>query len=109
MPDALGNVAELGTANVFMGKDGVVYTPAANGTFLNGITRQRVATLLRHVGVTVVEKSLSYAEFTTADEIFSTGNFSKLAPITRIDARALKPGPFFAKARALYWEFAHGG
>jgi branched-chain amino acid aminotransferase len=107
MCDALGNVAELGTANVFMAKDGVVYTPAANGTFLNGITRQRVIKLLRHAGVTVVEKSLAYAEFKTADEIFSTGNFSKLAPITRIDERPLKPGPYYTKARALYWEFAH--
>ena len=42
MRDMLGNIAELGTANVFMAKDGVVYTPAPNGTFLNGITRQRV-------------------------------------------------------------------
>ena len=108
MCDALGNVAELGTANVFMAKDGVVYTPAANGTFLNGITRQRVAKLLRHAGVTVVEKSLSYAEFKAADEIFSTGNFSKLAPITRIDKRELAPGPFYARARTLYWEYAHG-
>jgi branched-chain amino acid aminotransferase len=86
----------------------VVYTPAANGTFLNGITRQRVIKLLRHVGVTVVEKTLSYAEFKSADEIFSSGNFSKLSPITRIDERKLAPGPFYAKARALYWEFAHG-
>ena len=107
MCDALGNVAELGTANVFMARDGVVYTPAANGTFLNGITRQRVIKLLRHAGVTVVEKSLAYAEFKAADEIFSTGNFSKLAPITRIDGRKLAPGPFYAQARALYWEYAH--
>ena len=47
MCDMLGNIAELGTANVFMAKDGVVYTPVANGTFLNGITRQRVIALLR--------------------------------------------------------------
>ena len=39
MCDMLGNVAELGTANIFMAKDGVVFTPAANGTFLSGITR----------------------------------------------------------------------
>src|SRR5262249_27765463 len=107
MCDALGNVAELGTANVFMAKDGVVYTPAANGTFLNGITRHRLIKLLRHAGVTVVEQSLSYAEFKAADEIFSTANFSKLAPITRIDERPLAPGRFYTKARALYWEFAH--
>ena len=53
MLDMLGNVAEFGNANVFMAKDGVVYTPAPNGTFLNGITRQRVIDLLRGDGVTV--------------------------------------------------------
>ena len=42
MCDMLGNVAELATANVFMARDGVVMTPAANGTFLDGVTRQRV-------------------------------------------------------------------
>src|SRR5262245_8381850 len=40
--DMLGNVAELATANIFMGRDGVVFTPVPNGTFLNGITRLRV-------------------------------------------------------------------
>ena len=53
--DLLGNVAELATANIFIGKDGVVFTPAPNGTFLNGITRQRVIKLLRDAGVSVVE------------------------------------------------------
>ena len=107
MRDMLGNVAELGTANVFMAKDGVVYTPAANGTFLNGITRQRIIRLFRDVGIVVVEKSMSYAAFQAADEIFTTGNFSKVSPITRIDGRELKPGPFYSKARELYWAFAH--
>lgn len=54
--DVLGNVAELATSNIFMAKDGVVYTPIPNGTFLAGITRQRVIGLLRDSGVTVVEK-----------------------------------------------------
>ena len=103
----LGNVAELGTANVFLVKDGVVYTPAPNGTFLNGITRQRVIKLLSEAGVTVVEKTLSYADFQNADEIFSSGNFSKVSPITRIDERALPPGPLYRQARELYWAFAH--
>ena len=51
LSDMLGNVAELGTANIFMAKDGVVFTPVANGTFLSGITRARVITLLREAGV----------------------------------------------------------
>jgi branched-chain amino acid aminotransferase len=107
MTDALGNVAELGTANVFMAKDGIVYTPAPNGTFLNGLTRQRVVKLLRDAGTTVVEKTLTYADFLAADEIFSTANFSKLSPVIRIDDRVLAPGAFYTKARQLYWDFAH--
>ncbi len=106
--DALGHVAELATSNVFLAKDGAVFTPAPNGTFLNGITRQRVMKLLQDDGVTVIEKSLAYADFQAADEIFSTGNFSKVTPITRIDERALQPGPFYGRARKLYWDFAHG-
>lgn len=106
--DMLGHIAELGNSNIFMAKDGVVYTPAANGTFLSGITRQRVIELLRGDGVTVIERSLSYRDFETADEIFASGNFAKVQPIIRIDDRSLQPGPFYAKARKLYWEFAHG-
>lgn len=105
--DMLGNVAELATSNLFMAKDGIVYTPIPNGTFLAGITRYRVIALLRQEGVTVVEKSLTYSDFQAADEIFSTGNYSKVVPVTRIDSRALPMGPFYTKARELYWAFAH--
>ena len=108
VPDMLGNIAETSTSNVFMAKDGVVMTPAANGTFLNGITRQRVIDLLRGDGVSVVEQTLRYPDFLGADEIFSSGNFAKVAPVTRIDDRSLQPGPFYSRARKLYWEFAHG-
>jgi branched-chain amino acid aminotransferase len=57
--------------------------------------------------VNVVEKPLTYADFQEADEIFSTGNFAKVAPITGIDDRPLQPGPSFRRARELYWQFAH--
>lgn len=105
--DMLGNVAELATSNVFMAKDGIVFTPMANGTFLAGITRQRVIGLLRQAGVTVIEKTLTYQDFEKADEIFSTGNYSKVVPVTRIGDRALPFGPLYTKARELYWAFAH--
>ena len=105
--DMLGNIAELGTANIFMVKDGVVCSPAPNGTFLAGITRARVIALLRESGATVVEATLRYSDFQSADEIFSTGNYTKVAPITRIDERDLQPGPVFRRARELYWEYAH--
>jgi len=107
MCDMLGNVAELASANVFFAKDGVVYTPAANGTFLAGITRQRTIALLRDAGVTVIEGTLRYPDFENADEIFSTGNYSKVVPVVRIGERSLQPGPFYRKARALYWDYAH--
>lgn len=105
--DMLGNVAELATANIFLGKDGVVFTPLPNGTFLNGITRQRVISLLRADGVMVMETTLRYRDFETADEIFSTGNYSKVMPVVRIDDRSLQPGPLYHRARELYWDFAH--
>lgn len=108
MLDMLGNVAEFANANAFFAKNGMVYTPAPNGTFLDGVTRRRVIGLLRSAGVEVVETTLTYADFASADEIFSTGNFQKVAPVTRIDDRGLAPGPLYRKARALYWEFAHG-
>jgi branched-chain amino acid aminotransferase len=105
--DMLGNVAELASANVWMAKDGVVKTPAANGTYLAGVTRRRTLQLFRAAGIEVEETTLTHRDFLEADEIFSTGNYSKVQPITRIEDRVLQPGPFFAKARKLYWEFAH--
>ena len=107
MCDMLGNVAELATANIFMAKDGVVMTPIANGTFLNGVTRQRVLALLQADGVDAREANLGFADFDGADEIFVVGNYSKVTPVRRIDGRDLQPGPLFRRARKLYWEFAH--
>lgn len=105
--DMLGNVCETGLSNVFMVKDGVVFTPVANGSFLSGITRARTIGLLTGAGHTVVEKTLNARDFLDADEIFSTGNHSKVVPITRIENRDLQPGAVAKKARALYWEWAH--
>jgi branched-chain amino acid aminotransferase len=105
--DAVGNVAELANSNLFMAKDGVVYTPIPNGTFLAGITRKRVIGLLRDAGIPVVETVMRYEDLKDTDELFATGNASKVLPISRIDDRSLQPGPLYRKTRALYWEFAH--
>jgi branched-chain amino acid aminotransferase len=105
--DMLGNVAELATANVFMARGGEVFTPVPNGTFLNGITRQRVMGLLRHAGVTVHEVTLSVQDFREADEIFSTGNMNKVMPVIAFDDRNFQFGPIARKARSLYWDWAH--
>jgi len=106
MLDWRGNLAEGTGANLFLAINGELHTPTPD-CFLNGITRQRVIDLLRGEGVTVIEATLRYADFLAADEIFSTGNFAKVAPVIRIDDRQLTPGPFYARARKLYWDFAH--
>lgn len=106
--DMLGNVAETGTSNILMVKDGVVFTPAPNGTFLSGITRSRAIKLLREAGTEVVEKTLSVADFMEADEIFSTGNHSKVVPVIRIEDRDLQAGPVGRNTRQLYMDWAHG-
>ncbi|GGF45994.1 aminotransferase [Aliidongia dinghuensis] len=105
--DPLGHVAEFASANLFLVKDGVVVTPEPNGTFLNGITRQRVVRLLRQAGVEVQERVVTVQELLAADEIFATGNLGKVQPITRYEQRELGPGPLFQRARELYWAFAH--
>ena len=106
--DAIGNVAELATANFWIAKDGVAITPAPNGTFLNGITKQRVMQLLADRGVKVVEARVTWQDVMAADEVFSTGNYGKVLPITRVEDRDLQPGPVYAAAREAYWNWALG-
>jgi branched-chain amino acid aminotransferase len=107
MCDPIGNVAELTAQNVMFAKDGVCITPIPNGTFLNGITRQRVIGLLRDAGVSVVERTVRPAELLEADEIFSTGNHGKVVPCLRYESRTLAAGPIYRVARERYWAFAH--
>mgnify|MGYP001258236266 CR=1 FL=1 len=104
--DANGNVAELASANLWMAKGGVAMTPVANGTFLAGITRSRVLTLLRQDGIEAVEATLTPPDLEEADELFSTGNWGKVLPITRYGTRELPIGPVARRARELYVAFA---
>lgn len=104
--DLAGNVAETAMTNAFLVRDGEAFTPVPNGTFLNGITRQRVLALLAADGVKVHEAVLTVADFAAADEIFLTGNANKVMPVTRFEDRTLPFGPVARRARALYWDFA---
>jgi len=104
--DPNGNVAEFSYTNLFMVKDGTVHTPAINGTFLNGITRQRTIALLRQGGFEVAERAIAFEEVLAADELFGTGNYAKVTPCTRIEDRELQPGPVYRRARELYFEYA---
>ncbi|NLS02757.1 branched-chain amino acid aminotransferase [Rhizobium sp. P32RR-XVIII] len=108
MRDMNGNVVETASSNVFMVKDGVVYTPVANRTFLAGITRARVMGLLRQAGFDVREVTLSVEDFMNADEIFTSGNYSKVVGVNRLDDRNLQEGPITRKALDLYMDWAYG-
>lgn len=104
--DPNGNVAEFSFSNLFMVKDGVVHTPAANGTFLNGITRQRAIALLRDDGFTVEERTIDFEELLSADEMFATGNYTKIKPCTRVEDNEMPIGKVARRARELYWDWA---
>jgi len=104
--DAMGNVAETATTNVFMVKDREVFTPIANGTFLAGITRARHISNLRADGVKVHETVLTFDDFRSADEVFLSGNMSKITPVTAFEDRQYQVGPFTRKTREMYWDWA---
>ena len=104
--DALGNVAESATSNVFVARDGEVLTPAPNGTFLAGITRARHIANLRADGVTVREEVLTFDDVRAADEVFLSGNMMKVTPVTEFDGTHYQHGPLTRRARELYWDWA---
>lgn len=104
--DVEGNVAETASTNVFLVRDGVVFTPVPNGMFLNGLTRQRVIGLMRDNGVEVVECALRVEDFQSADEIFVTGNIAKVMPVAALDDRVFAQTPVASRVRQMYWDWA---
>ncbi|HAT31176.1 MAG TPA: branched-chain amino acid aminotransferase [Janthinobacterium sp.] len=105
--DSLGQVAEFASANLFfVTPAGQVVTPAPNGTFLAGITRARVIALLAQEGIAVEERAVLPEELDSAVEIFNTGNYGKVTPCVRYEARTLPVGPIATLARARYMAFA---
>ncbi len=107
--DAMGNVAETATANIFMVRDGEVFTPVPNGTFLAGITRARHISHLRADGVPIHETVLTFDDFNQADEVFMTGNMSKITPVTALDDIQYQTGPVSKRLREMYWDWAASG
>jgi branched-chain amino acid aminotransferase len=104
--DAAGNVAETATANIFMVRDGDIFTPIPNGTFLAGITRARHIKNLRKYGKNVFETVLSFQDFSEADEIFMSGNMTKITPITAFEDKNFQVGPVTKLTRELYWDWS---
>ena len=105
--DAMGNVAESAPANVFMVKDGEVFTPIPNGTFLAGITRARHIENMGRDGLQVHETVLSFDDFRGADEVFMSGNMAKVTPVTEFDGSNYQVGPVTRRVREMYWDWAH--
>ncbi len=89
MLDEHGFVSELNDTNLFMVKNGILYTPHANNC-LHGITRQLVIDLAKSIGVELVERNLSLTEFYNADEVFACGTMGELTPLYEIDGRRIE-------------------
>ena len=102
MLNHLGFVAEGSGDNVFVVRDGVIYTPPVEAGILEGITRNTVMELAREAGHQVVEKNLSRYEVYTADEMFLTGSAAEVIPAVKVDGREVgtgKPGPVTGELR----------
>jgi len=106
MRDGNENVVEFGSANLFIVKNGRVLTPEWNKTFLNGITKKRTVILLKEEGIDVEEQTISVEDLFQADEVFSTGNYGKVLPVTKIDNTKFEVGSFAKSAMKVYEEYA---
>lgn len=104
--DPIGHVAEFAYTNLFYVKSGEIFTPAINGTFLNGITRQRVISLAKEMGLAVHENTIQFEELLEADEVFGTGNYFKVGPCTRLEDIDLPIGDITMTLHARYFEWA---
>ena len=106
MRDGEENIVEFGSANLFIVKDDRIITPEWNKTFLNGITKQRVISLLKEEGIEVAETKVTVNDLFSAKEVFSTGNFGKVLPVTKVDKTLYEIGVFCKKAISLYQKYA---
>ena len=84
-----GYVTDGSGENVFVVKDGVIYTPPFSAGCLDGITRDSIITIARDQGYEVIERNLSRFDLYTADEAFFTGTAAEVAPIREVDDRPL--------------------
>jgi branched-chain amino acid aminotransferase len=107
-----GHVAEGATCNILMVRKGRLITPAPSDNILEGITRDCVMQLAaRELGIEVTERSIDRSELYICDERFFTGTAVELAPVTRVDHRAVGEGcvgPITARLRQLYFDAARG-
>ncbi|MBW8040519.1 MAG: branched-chain-amino-acid transaminase [Planctomycetes bacterium] len=106
-----GYVAEATADNVFIVKNGVIYTPPVEAGALEGITRGIVIKLAREENLEVVEKNLTRFDLYVCDEFFLTGTAAEVIGIIDIDNRIIgegKPGPVTILLREKFYKYAHG-
>jgi len=111
MLDTLGNVAEGSGENLFIVRDGVVYTPTIGSSILNGITRDSVMRIARDLGYTVLEQVVPRELLYISDEAFFTGTAAELTPIRSVDKIEVgpgKPGPVTLAIQKVYMGIATG-
>lgn len=108
--DAEGYVMEGSGENIFIVREGVLYTPDLTSA-LDGITRKTVLSLADELGIKVAEKRITRDEVYIADEAFFTGTAAEVTPIREVDGRAIGTGtrgPITERLQALYFDQVHG-
>lgn len=108
--DVDGFVAEGSGENLFVIKDGIIYTPELTSA-LNGITRHTVMTLANDLGYEVREKRITRDEVYIADEAFFSGTAAEITPIRELDNRPIgigSRGPITERLQSLYFDVVHG-
>ena len=108
--DREGYVSEGSGENVFMIRDGVLYTPTLTSA-LEGITRDTILRFARDAGIPIVEKQLTRDEFYIADEAFFTGTAAEVTPIREIDGRVIgegRRGPITGMLQSRYFDTVAG-
>lgn len=100
-----GYVVEASVANIFIVKQGVLMTPPQTGSILSGLTRQWVAQKAQDMGISVIERRLTRPDVFTADEMFLTGTYMELMPVTVVDGRVIGDGEPGKITRTLKHEF----
>jgi len=109
--DVFGNVSEGSGQNIFVVRDGVVYTPPLSASVLGGITRDSIVTLARDLGYQVIEQNLPRELLYISDEVFFTGTAAEVTPIRSIDKIRIgegKRGPVTAALQSAFFAVVNG-
>ena len=109
--DVHGLVSEGSGENIFIVRNGVLYTPPLGNSALSGITRDSVLTIARHLGLAVTEQVLPRELLYIADEVFFSGTAAEVTPIREVDGRVIgpgKPGPVTLKLQTAFFDVVMG-